>query len=78
MKYKQLIKEQRYQIFALVQTGTSKKEIAEIVNASVSTVYREIARNKGKRNYTPAHAQMLADERKERYARKRTFSATGK
>ncbi|GAP73430.1 IS30 family transposase [Candidatus Symbiothrix dinenymphae] len=75
MKYKQLIKEQRYEIFALLQTGTPKEKIAEIVNVSASTVYREIERNKGTRKYTPIHAQMLADERKERYTRKRTFSA---
>ncbi|WP_158648469.1 helix-turn-helix domain-containing protein, partial [Candidatus Symbiothrix dinenymphae] len=64
MKYKQLIKEQRYEIFALLQTGTPKEKIAEIVNVSASTVYREIERNKGTRKYTPIHAQMLADERK--------------
>jgi IS30 family transposase len=49
--------------------------MAGILNVSVITVYREIARNKGKRNYTPAHAQMLSDERKERNKGKRTFTA---
>jgi IS30 family transposase len=74
MHYKQLIEGQRYEIHALLQTQTKKKKIAEIVKVSLSTIYREIARNKSYSRYTPRYAQMLADERKERYRFRRTFT----
>ncbi|KAA6320922.1 hypothetical protein EZS27_029365 [termite gut metagenome] len=74
MKNKQLISPQRYQIQSLLQVGTSKKKIAELVNTSVSTVYREIVRNKSKRGYTAAYAQEECDLRKERYKGKRRLT----
>jgi IS30 family transposase len=73
MKNKQLTLEQRYNIQALLQINTPKKEIAQAVDTSISTVYREIDRNKHKRGYTANHAQMLSTERKERYHRQSTF-----
>ena len=45
--YKQLISEQRYTIFILLQNGTKKKDIAKAINVSPSTVSREIKRNSG-------------------------------
>lgn len=44
-KYHQLNQEQRYQIEALIKTGTSKTAIAAIVGIDRSTVYRELKRN---------------------------------
>jgi IS30 family transposase len=72
---KHLTREQRYQIDALLQNSTPQKEIARILQKDKSVISREIKRNKtihGK--YSSAHAQRLADERKERFKRKRTFT----
>ena len=74
MKNKQLISSQRYQIQALLQVKTKKKKIADLLDTSVSTVYREIARNKGKHSYTAATAQEICDIRKERYKVKRKLT----
>jgi IS30 family transposase len=74
MKNKQLTLEQRYYIQALLQVNTPKKEIAQAVDTSASTVYREISRNKYKRGYTANNAHMLSEERKERYSGRRTFT----
>jgi IS30 family transposase len=74
MKNKQLISVQRYQIQSLLQTDTPKKKIAELTGTSVSSIYREISRNKGKRGYTAALAQEYCDIRKERYSGKRKLT----
>ena len=61
--YKQLTSEQRYQIFALLQTKTPRKVIAEIIGKSESTISRELRRNRtDKGNYLPwmAHAKAMA------------------
>lgn len=76
MKNKQLIPGQRYQIQSLLQTGTPKKKIAELIDTSISTVYREIARNQGKRGYTAALAQENSDIRKERYQGNRRMNTS--
>ena len=78
-KFKQLTVEQRYQISALLQSGSTQKQIAKIVGVSESTISRELLRNKGKRGkYSPVRAQMLADERKERFGRNRRFNSSMK
>ncbi|KAA6305379.1 hypothetical protein EZS27_042969, partial [termite gut metagenome] len=74
MKNKQLIREQRYQIQSLLQVDTPKKKIAALIGTSVSSVYREIIRNKGKRGYKAAAAQELCEIRKERYRGNRKFT----
>lgn len=51
-KYKQLNLHQRYQIQALLKTGSSKSEIAEILDVHLATVYRELKRNTAKRGRT--------------------------
>ena len=60
--YKQLTYEQRYQIKALLDTGTSQERIAEVLSVSPSTISRELNRNKGKRGYRPkqAHEKAIA------------------
>lgn len=65
--YSHLTSEQRSQIFALLQKKASKKEIAQIVGASVSTIYRELKRNSTARgNYIWFKAQQLAEKRSKR------------
>jgi IS30 family transposase len=49
--YSHLSSEQRYQIEALLKSGTSKKEIAKIVGKHPSTITRELKRNTGSRGY---------------------------
>ena len=61
--YKQLNQEQRYTIAQLLKRGASLREIARTIEVSVSTVSREIKRNKGKHTYRAAYAHMLARER---------------
>jgi len=67
MKNKQLTSVQRYQIEVLLETGTSKKEVAKLIDTDKSTIYREINRNKRKRTYSAKYAQELCNERKERF-----------
>jgi len=67
MKYKQLTSEQRYAIYLGLEEGTSKRDIALRIGVHISTLYRELERNKNKRggySWRPAHE--MAGERKER------------
>ena len=65
--YVQLTSEQRYQIFALLQTKTPRKVIAEIIGKSESTISRELRRNRtDKGNYLPWEAHAKAMARRER------------
>ena len=67
MNYKQLTSQQRSQIFALLQRKTPRKEIAQIVGCSQSTLSRELRRNataKGHYLWDKAHA--MAMERRQR------------
>lgn len=67
--YVQLTSEQRYQIFALLQTKTPRKVIAKIVGTSESTLSRELRRNRtDKGNYLPWKAHDKAMARRERTA----------
>lgn len=66
---------QRYKIEAYLNASWTQKSIAEDLGVHKSTISREISRNQTKRGvYRAAHAQMLADERKERFARPRRFT----
>ena len=62
--YKQLIYEQRCQIYALNKTGMSQNKIASQLSVSQSTISRESYRNTGKRGYRIKQAQNLADNRR--------------
>ena len=69
-KYKHLTLDQRYIIESGLKKGLLKKEIAELVGVSPSTITREIKRNSNKSGrYTQMHAQMLGNEDKERVKR---------
>lgn len=63
--YSQLTNEQRYQIYALLQTNQSLSTIASVIGVHKSTVSREIRRNTGLRGYRPQQAQRLTDERRQ-------------
>ena len=63
--YSHLTVEQRYQISALIKSEKlTISEIARQLNCHRSTIYRELARNKGKRGYRPKQANELAMARK--------------
>ena len=64
--YAQLTQEQRYQIYALKQTGHSPLEIAAVISVHKSTVSRELKRNRGKRGYRPQQAHGQAMERRQK------------
>ena len=67
MKYKQLTSEQRYAIYLGLKEGTSKKDIALLIGVHISTLYRELERNKNKSGGYSWHlAHEMAGERKER------------
>lgn len=72
--YNQLTSQQRSQIFAYLQCEKSPKYIAEALNVHVSTIYRELARNKGKRGGYASNAHEMAMERRERVVKNRTIS----
>lgn len=74
MSYKQLIEKQRYHIRLSLQKGLSKKEIADDIKVHVSTVYREIKRNKGEYQYHDKLAQRKYEERKCRMRAIRSFT----
>ena len=76
MKKSHLTPVQRYQIEVFYHTKTKQKDIALFLSVSESTISRELKRNKSKRGYSARLAQEYADERKERFSRKRKFTKT--
>jgi IS30 family transposase len=71
---KQITREQRYQIEAYLKAGKSKDFIASQLAINRSNIFREVKRNSKKRGiYNASYAQMLCDERKERFKRIRSF-----
>lgn len=69
--YTQLTQEQRYQIKALLGTGTKKPAIARELGVAKSTLYRELKRNTGQRGYRPKQAHEKALKRREGKAQAR-------
>jgi len=63
MAYTQLTVLQRYQIRAELDAGRNQTEIANKIGCHKSTVSRELQRNRGKRDYFPLLAQLLAQRR---------------
>ena len=62
--YKQLVYEQRCQIYALKKTGISQTAIANIVGVDQATICRELKRNIGLNGYRHQQAQRLRDQRR--------------
>jgi IS30 family transposase len=48
------IREQSYQLSALLEMGQTQTEIAKVIDAHKSTVNRELGRNRGQRGYRPS------------------------
>lgn len=73
--YKQLTSEQRYTISVLLSKGLKKKEIAEAIGVSNSTITRELQRNSSKRGvYKWEIAQKQAEKRSKRTPGSRAIS----
>ena len=73
--YKQLTSEQRYTISVLLSKGLKKKEIAEALGVSNSTITRELQRNSSKRGvYKWEIAQKQAEKRSKRTPGNRAIS----
>ena len=64
MNYKQLAREQRYQIYALMKAGQNQSQIALVVGCHKSTISRELRRNRGQKGYRPYQADELAYDRR--------------
>jgi IS30 family transposase len=64
MTYKQLTREQRYQICALMKAGLFQTEIAKVIGVHKSTISREMRRNRGLRGYRPKQAHRFAEIRR--------------
>lgn len=62
--YTQLIREERYQIYALKQAGHNQCEIAVMLGRHKATISRELSRNRGMRGYRPRQAHCLALKRR--------------
>jgi len=74
--YTQLTHEERYQISALMKTGTTQAEIAKILGRDKSTISRELHRNHGMRGYRPKQAHRLSMERRRVKAQPRIGTET--
>jgi IS30 family transposase len=63
-QYRQLTEEDRIDIYAMKQAGTTQKDIARRLGVHPSTISRELARNAGLRGYRPKQAQRHTDQRR--------------
>lgn len=63
MNYSHLTQEERYQIFALLREGFSKRHIALRLQRAPSTITREVKRNRNRNGYFAKHAHKLARKR---------------
>lgn len=73
--YKQLTREQRYQIYALQKEGHNQTVIARNVGVHPATISRELPRNRGGRGYRPKQADELARERQQQRVKPRITAA---
>lgn len=63
MNYKQLAREQRYQINVLKRAGHNQTYIAALIGCHKSTISRELRRNRGQKGYRHYQADELAYDR---------------
>lgn len=74
--YTQLTREQRYQIYSLIQNGFTQAHVAEHLGVNKSTISRELRRNGALSGaYLPAYADQQSKERRKR-RRQGSISAT--
>jgi len=73
---KQITERQRYELKAYLQVGKSVDEIASLLGFHRSSIYRELSRNKWKKEdlYDPQYAQYRHDMRKEQRFRRKKFT----
>lgn len=64
MTYKQLTREQRYQIYVLKKAGHNQSQIAWHLGCHKSSISRELKRNTGNKGYRPKQASELALSRR--------------
>ena len=62
--YSHLTEDERIEIYAGLQAGRTKTQIAQALSRSTSTITREISRNTGGRGYRPRQAQAKACQRR--------------
>jgi len=58
--YTQLTREQRYQMYTLLQTEQNQSQMAQVVGVHKSTISLELRRNRGHRGYRPRQAHNRA------------------
>ena len=63
MNYRQLAREQRYQINVLKKAGHNQTYIAAMIGCHKSTISRELRRNRGQKGYRHYQAEELAYDR---------------
>jgi transposase, IS30 family len=63
MSYRQLAREQRYQIYSLMKEGHNQTQIAANLGCHKSTISRELRRNRGLKGYRPYQADEFAFDR---------------
>ena len=61
--YQHLTEDERIEIYAMRQEGKSTQQIANTLARAASTIYREVNRNSGLKNYRPKQAHRKAMER---------------
>jgi len=64
MSYRQLTREQRYQIQILIKEGYNQTQIALLLGFDKSTISRELRRNCGEHGYFPNQAHGMAHRRR--------------
>ncbi|MFO7916724.1 MAG: IS30 family transposase [Anaerolineae bacterium] len=74
--YKQLTRDQRYQIYALKRNGHSQREMADTIGVHKSTISRELRRNCGQRGYRPKQAHRKALGRRRQKVKRRIKGST--
>jgi len=74
MKYQQITREERYQIYALKKEGLSQTAIAKNLSRDKGTISRELKRNKGLKGYCPKQADEMAKAREKKKPKKRRLN----
>jgi IS30 family transposase len=64
--YKQLTREQRYQIYVLLKAGDNQTDIARCIKVHKSAICRELRRNRGMKAYRPKQAHQFAWSRRKK------------
>ncbi|MEX2961999.1 helix-turn-helix domain-containing protein [Microbulbifer sp. TYP-18] len=64
MSCRQLNKEERYQIYVLLNAEHNQRKLADLLTYSRSTISRKLKRNSGLISYRSAQAQRFSDTRR--------------